>query len=52
MRGRGACIAEGDVRGRGHVWQGGCAWQRGACMAEGGVCGRGACVADTTRYGQ
>ena len=37
VHGGGACVAGGDMHGRGHVWQ-------GACL-EGGVCGSGACMA-------
>ena len=47
----------GDMRGRGHAWQEGYAWQ-GSCVVgvymAGGMRGEGACgpPADTARYGQ
>ena len=45
---RGACVAKGDMCGKGE-----CAWQGGMCVAKGGVCdkgsmcGKGACVPHT-----
>ena len=51
---RGACMAGGDMHGRGACMAVGCAWQdcawQGACMA-GGVYATHP-PADTTRYGQ
>ena len=38
---QGACVAEGDMHGRGHVWNG-CTWA-GVCMA-GGCAWQGVCM--------
>ena len=44
MHGKGACMAEGDMCGRGGgMYGGGYAWQRGVCA--GGIALQGVCVA-------